>query len=180
MGARSLGSLSQLLRPGLIALSTGPIAGFPVVDVKATLYDGKAHSVDSSQLAFEIAGRNAFRLNAPSMRPVILEPQMKVDVVAPNDDMGAVMGDINPRRGQIEQMDAAPGGMTQVSAKVPLAEMFNYISNLRSITSGRGNYSMQLLGYEAAPQSVDEQLRLKFGMNAPVVADDVRNKSESF
>merc|ERR1712118_389695 len=134
-------------------MGSGIIAGFPVVDVKATLFDGSFHDVDSSVLAFQIAARGAYREGMAKAGPQLLEPIMKVEVTTPEDNMGDVIGDINSRRGIVGQLDDKPGGIKQVNAEVPLSEMFNYVSRLRSMTKGRGNYSMKLEKYDVVPMS---------------------------
>lgn len=118
-------------------MSSGVLAGFPVVDVKAALTDGSYHDVDSSALAFEIAAKAAFREGIPKCSPRLLEPMMKVDVVMPLDNMGDVIGDLNSRRGSVGTLGDKPGGLKTVQAMVPLAEMFNYVSKLRGMTKGR-------------------------------------------
>ncbi len=118
------------------------LAGYPVVDAKVTLYDGSFHEVDSSELAFKIAGSMAFKEAMTKANPVMLEPIMKVVVTVPEEYMGDVMGDLNSRRGMIEGMDAIPGAQ-QIRAHVPLSEMFGYSTDLRSKTQGRGQYVME-------------------------------------
>ena len=136
-------------------MENGVIAGYPVVDVKVTLYDGSYHDVDSSEMAFKIAGSMAFREGAAKAKPVLLEPIMKVEVVTPEDYMGDVMGDLNRRRGIVQGMDDIPAGKV-IRAEVPLAEMFGYATDLRSATQGRATYSMEFLKYAEAPTSVAE------------------------
>ena len=139
------------------AAKAGIIAGFPVVGVKATVYDGSYHEVDSSEMAFHIAGSMAFKEAMAKASPVLLEPIMKVEVTMPEEYMGDVIGDINSRRGRIEGMDDIGGGK-MVKAYVPLAEMFGYSTDLRSKTQGRGNYSMFFEKYEPVPKSVQEKV----------------------
>ncbi len=139
------------------SLSNGVLGGFPVVDVKATLYDGSYHEVDSNELAFSIAGSMAFRAAAEKASPTILEPIMRVEVVTPEEYMGDVMGDLNKRRGMVDGMDDQPGGKV-VRAEVPLAEMFGYSTALRSATQGRAVYSMEFDKYAATPRNVTDQL----------------------
>jgi elongation factor G len=134
-------------------MENGVIAGFPVVDVKVTLFDGSYHDVDSSEMAFKIAGSMCFREGAVKAHPVLLEPVMKVEVVTPEDHMGDVMGDLNRRRGMVQGMDDSPGGKI-VRAEVPLAEMFGYATDLRSATQGRATYSMEFEKYSEAPAVV--------------------------
>ena len=139
---------------------SGVIAGFPCIDFIATLYDGAYHDVDSSVLAFEIAARAAFRQGIAKANPVLLEPMMKVEVVTPEEYMGDVIGDINSRRGHIQEMTTR-GNANVISAMVPLANMFGYVNNLRSLSQGRANYSMQFNHYEEVPSNVAEEVKAK-------------------
>jgi len=141
-------------------MENGVLAGFPMVDVKVTLYDGSYHDVDSSELAFKIAGSMGFRNGAVDADPVLLEPVMKVEVVTPEDYMGDVMGDLNRRRGILQGMDDGPAGKI-ISAEVPLAQMFGYATDLRSATQGRATYSMEFEKYAEAPNSVAEAIITK-------------------
>ncbi len=141
-------------------MENGVIAGYPVVDVKVTLYDGSYHDVDSSEMAFKIAGSMGFKEGAQKARPVLLEPIMKVEVVTPDDYMGDVMGDLNRRRGLPQGMDESPSGKI-VRAEVPLAEMFGYATDLRSMTQGRATYSMEFGKYSEVPASVAETVAKK-------------------
>ncbi|MGB5209889.1 MAG: elongation factor G [Gammaproteobacteria bacterium] len=141
-------------------LENGVIAGFPVVDVKVTLFDGSYHDVDSSEMAFKIAGSMAVKEGALKAKPVLLEPIMKVEVVTPEDYMGDVMGDLNRRRGIVQGMEDSPAGKL-VRAEVPLAEMFGYATDLRSATQGRATYSMEFEKYNEAPNSVAEAVMKK-------------------
>ena len=134
-------------------MENGVIAGFPVVDVKVTVYDGSYHDVDSSELAFKIAGSMAFRDGMEGASPTLLEPIMKVEVVTPEDYMGDVMGDLNRRRGSPQGMEDTPAGKV-IRAVVPLAEMFGYATDLRSMSQGRAVYSMEFEKYAEVPQSV--------------------------
>jgi elongation factor G len=136
-------------------MENGILAGYPVVDIKATLFDGSYHDVDSSEMAFKIAGSMAFRDGAAKARPVLLEPIMKVEVVTPEEYMGDVMGDLNRRRGIVQGMEDAPAGKV-IRAEVPLAEMFGYATDLRSATQGRATYSMEFEKYAEAPNTVAE------------------------
>jgi len=138
-------------------MENGVIAGFPMVDVKVTLYDGSYHDVDSSEMAFKIAGSMGFRNGALEADPVLLEPIMKIEVVTPEDYMGDVMGDLNRRRGIVQGMDDGPAGKI-ISAEVPLAKMFGYATDLRSATQGRATYSMEFEKYAEAPNSVAEAI----------------------
>ena len=139
------------------ASKTGVLAGFPVLGVKATVFDGSYHEVDSSEMAFKIAGSMAFKDAMQKAGSILLEPIMKVEVTMPEDYMGDVIGDINSRRGRIEGMDDLGGGKI-VRAFVPLSEMFGYSTDLRSKTQGRGNYSMFFEKYEPVPKSVQEKI----------------------
>jgi len=139
------------------AMGNGVIAGYPMVDCKATLYDGSYHEVDSSEMAFKIAGSMAFKSAANSASPVLLEPIMKVEVVTPEDYMGDVMGDLNRRRGIVQGMEDSPSGKL-VNAHVPLSEMFGYSTDLRSQTQGRATYSMEFGHYAEAPNSISEEI----------------------
>lgn len=139
------------------AMDEGVLAGYPVVDVKVTLYDGSYHPVDSSDIAFQIAGSMAFKKAAQDAGLVLLEPIMDVEITIPDEYMGQVSGDINARRGRIVGVDAR-GGMQIIKAQVPLAEMFKYASELRSITGGRGSYTMKFSHYEIVPQRLAERI----------------------
>ena len=142
------------------AMAAGPLAGYPLVDVQVTLLDGGYHDVDSSELAFKIAGIAGFREAAKLAGPVILEPVMSVEVVTPEDFMGDVIGDLNSRRGQIQSMDERSGARV-VKAVVPLSEMFGYVGDLRSRTQGRASYSMQFDSYAEVPASVAKEIIAK-------------------
>ncbi len=137
------------------AMKSGVLAGYQMVDVKVELYDGSYHEVDSSDLAFKIAGSIAFKDAARKADPVILEPMMKVAVIVPEEYMGDVIGDLNSRRGQIQGMEER-NGARQINARVPLSEMFGYVNDLRSKTQGRGQYTMEPNGYEQVPKSISE------------------------
>ena len=139
------------------AMQNGVLAGYPVVDTKVTLYDGSYHDVDSSEMAFKIAGSMAFKEAAKKANPVLLEPIMKVEVEVPEEYMGDVIGDINRRRGQVSSMEDRAGNKI-VTAMVPLAEMFGYSTDLRSFTQGRGTYSMEFDHYEEVPRNVAEEI----------------------
>ena len=139
------------------AMTRGIIAGYPVVDVKVELYDGSYHDVDSSEMAFKIAGSQAFQKGARTATPVLLEPIMKVEVVTPEDFMGDVMGNLNAKRGQISEMTDR-GTAKVITAEVPLAEMFGYATDLRSMTQGRANYSMEFGHYSPVPKNVAEKI----------------------
>ena len=143
-----------------IAKETGIIAGFPVVDFKVSLIDGSYHDVDSSALAFEIAAKAAFKECVAKAGPQLLEPMMKVEVVTPEEYMGDVIGDLNSRRGQINNMEDR-GNAKVVTALVPLASMFGYINTLRSMSQGRAQYTMQFDHYAAVPANVAEEVKAK-------------------
>ncbi len=142
------------------AMQNGVVAGYPVIDISVTLYDGAFHDVDSSVMAFEIAGRSAFKDALSKSKPKLLEPMMKVEVVTPEDFVGDVIGDLNSRRGQVQGMEPQ-GNATLVKANVPLATMFGYVNNLRSMTQGRAVYTMQFDKYELVPAMVEEELKSK-------------------
>jgi len=139
------------------AMEAGVLAGFPVVDIKVRLVDGSYHDVDSSEMAFKVAGSMAFKEASKRAKPVLLEPVMAVEVVTPEEYMGDVIGNINSRRGQIEGME--PRGNAQViKARVPLAEMFGYATDVRTMSQGRATYTMQFLHYAEVPHSIAEKL----------------------
>ncbi len=138
-------------------MEEGVLAGFPVLDVKVTLVDGAFHAVDSSAVAYEIAARGAFRQSMPKAGPQLLEPIMKVDVFTPEDHVGDVIGDLNRRRGMIKSQDAGPTGV-RIKADVPLSDMFGYIGDLRTMTSGRGQFSMEFSHYSPCPKNVADEV----------------------
>ena len=138
-------------------MEEGPVAGFPVLDVEVELFDGAFHAVDSSAIAFEIAAKGAFRQSMPKAGPQLLEPVMKVDVFTPEDHVGDVIGDLNRRRGMIKDQEAGATGV-RIKADVPLSEMFGYIGHLRTMTSGRGQFSMEFSHYSACPQNVADKV----------------------
>ena len=140
-----------------VMMEEGPLAGFPVLDVAIELNDGGFHAVDSSAIAFELAAKGAYRQSMPKASPQLIEPVMKVDVFAPEDNVGDVIGDLNRRRGMIKDQDSTPTGI-RIKADVPLAEMFGYIGHLRTITSGRGQFSMEFSHYLPCPASVSEKV----------------------
>jgi len=142
------------------ALTSGVMAGYPVVDVKVALFDGSYHDVDSSELAFKIAGSMAFKDACRKANPVLLEPIMKVEVTTPEDYMGDVVGDLNRRRGKVNAMNQR-GNVRVVDALVPLAEMFGYATELRSITQGRAAYTMQFEHYEEVPPNISKEISEK-------------------
>ncbi len=156
------GSISQTYRPAVDkgiqeAAERGVLAGFPMVDFKITLTDGKEHAVDSSEMAFKQAGRKAFRDAAGKCKPTLLEPVMTVEVYTPEDAMGDVMGDLNSRRGRLQGMDT-DDGITTIKAQVPLAEMLTYAPTLRSITGGRGDFHMEMTGYVEVPKQFRDKV----------------------
>ena len=146
------------------ALQNGMIAGYPVLDVKATLFDGSYHDVDSSEMAYKVAASLALKAAGKKCDPVILEPIMAVEVVAPAEYLGSVMGDISSRRGMIDGQEER-GNAIVVQASVPLSEMFGYVTDLRSFTQGRGNYTMQFDRYEPVPKSIKEEIIKKYNSN---------------
>ena len=151
--------LEQMMNAGVIAASLSST-------VKATLFDGKYHDVDSSVMAFEIAAKGAFREGMSKCGPKLLEPVMEVDAHHPRGVHGDVIGDLNSRRGQVGELGEKPGGLKTVKAFVPLAEMFNYVSKLRGMTKGRANYSMKLARYEPVPMNIQKELQEAKGSKA--------------
>ena len=142
------------------ATESGALAGYPIVDVKVTLLDGSYHEVDSSEIAFKIAGSMAFKEAVGKAFPVLLEPIMAVEVVVPEEFMGEVIGDISSRRGKVLGMDTRPAAQV-IDARVPLAEMFGYATDLRSMTQGRATYTMQFSHYEPVPATISEEISAK-------------------
>ena len=142
------------------AMESGVVAGYPMVDIKATVYDGSYHEVDSSEAAFKVAGSMAFKSGAEKANPVLLEPYVKVEVTVPEEYMGDVIGDLNSRRGRIEGMEARNGAQV-ITGFVPLSEMFGYSTDLRSKTQGRGNYSMEVAYYDEVPKNIADQIVAK-------------------
>ena len=143
-------------------MKNGVLAGYPVVGIKATLYDGSYHDVDSDELSFKMAGSMASRKGFMNANPVLLEPVMKVEVETPEDYMGDIMGDLNRRRGMVQGMDDMFGGVKQIRAEVPLAEMFGYATQLRSMSQGRATYSMEFAKYAETPRNVADEIIKKF------------------
>ena len=143
-------------------MKNGVLAGYPVVGIKATLYDGSYHDVDSDELSFKMAGSMAFRKGFMNANPVLLEPVMKVEVETPEDYMGDIMGDLNRRRGMVQGMDDMFGGVKQIRAEVPLAEMFGYATQLRPMSQGRATYSMEFAKYAETPRNVADEIIKKF------------------
>jgi len=157
------GAIPKEYIPGVLKgteaeMLNGIQAGFPVVDVKAKLIDGAFHPVDSSVMAFEIAGRAAFREGAAQCKPIILEPVMNIEVITPEEYMGNVIGDLNSRRGVIQSLGTR-GNLQVIQANVPLATMFSYIATLRSLSKGRANFSMEFGKYDPVPENVAEEIR---------------------
>ena len=142
-------------------MDSGPLAGFPVIDFKVTLIDGAFHDVDSSVMAFELCARAAMREGLKKAGVKLLEPVMKVEVVTPEEYTGTVNGDLTKRRGQVQGQEPR-GNSTAIAGTVPLANMFGYINNLRSMTSGRANFTMQFSHYEAVPQNISEEIQSKY------------------
>ncbi len=140
------------------AMHEGVLAGYPMVDIKVTLYDGSYHSVDSSELAFKIAGSLAFKKAAQEAKPVLLEPIMKVEVIVPDDTLGTVIGDLNARRGKVQGVEPQAGGNQKILALVPMAEMLTYANQLQSITSARGLYSMEFSHYDEVPSHIAQKI----------------------
>ena len=143
-------------------MKNGVLAGYPVVGIKATLFDGSYHDVDSDELSFKMAGSYAFRDGFMKADPILLEPIMKVEVETPEDYMGDIMGDLNRRRGMVQGMDDLPGGTKAIRAEVPLAEMFGYATQMRSMSQGRATYSMEFAKYAETPRNVAEGIISKF------------------
>ena len=157
------GVVPQEYRPAVMkgikeTLEGGVIAGYPVVDVKATLYDGSYHDVDSSELAFSLAGSLAAREGIKQATPILLEPVMKVEVTTPEEFMGDIIGDLNSRRGRIDAMEDLMGGAKLIKAFVPLANMFGYTSDIRSMSQGRAASTMELAQYEEVPPNVAQEI----------------------
>ncbi len=141
------------------AMEDGVLVGYPMVDIKATVYDGSYHDVDSSEVAFKMASVFAFKEAVQKADPILLEPIMSVEVVTPEEYMGNVVGDLNSRRGQVGEMGDRSGGLKVISSKVPLSEMFGYATQLRSMTQGRANYTMEFLHYDEVPKNIMEKIR---------------------
>jgi elongation factor G len=142
-------------------LPAGVLAGFPVVDVKVTLFDGSYHEVDSNENAFRMAASIAFKDGMRQAHPVLLEPMMAVEVETPEEKMGDVIGDLSSRRGAIQGMEDLPGSAKAIRAEVPLAEMFGYSTTLRSLTQGRATYTMEFKHYSEAPKQIAEGIIAK-------------------
>jgi elongation factor G len=153
---------SKAIQEGIREASeSGVLAGYPVLDFKATVFDGSFHDVDSSEMAFKIAGSMAFKEANRAAGPILLEPIMKVEVTTPKDYLGAINGDLMKRRGMIQSSDEVAGGAVVITANVPLSEMFGYATDMRSATQGRATYTMEFSHYEKAPKSVEEEIVAK-------------------
>merc|ERR1712160_91510 len=160
------GSVPKEYIPGVVkgiesVLGAGVVAGYPVLGMKATLVDGAYHDVDSSVMAFELAGRAATREGLQKAKARLMEPLMKVDITTPEEYMGDILGDVNSRRGLVGDLGER-GNVKTISAMIPLANMFQYVSTLRSMTKGRANYSMKLSNYDFVPPNIEEELRKGF------------------
>merc|ERR1712174_18754 len=163
------GSVPKEYIPGVVkgiesVLGSGVVAGYPVLGMKATLSDGAYHDVDSSVMAFEIAGRAATREGLRKAKARLMEPLMKVDIITPEEYMGDVLGDINARRGLVGDLGER-GNIKTISAQVPLANMFQYVSTLRSMSKGRANYSMKLANYDFVPPNIETELKSGFKLD---------------
>ncbi len=140
------------------ALDNGVLGGYPVIDLKARLYDGSFHEVDSDEMSFKFAGSIAFKEAMRRGKPILLEPIMKIEVTCPEKNMGEIMGDLSSRRGHIEGIEAQPGELQVVRAKVPLAEMFGYATTIRSLSQGRATHAMEPSHYEEVPKSIADEV----------------------
>ena len=157
------GVIPQSYRPavekGVVeTMKEGILAGYPLVDFKVTLYDGSYHSVDSSEMAFKIAGSMALRKAVLDAKPILLEPIVKVETITPDDTLGAVIGDLNSKRGKVQGVEPQAGGNQKISVLVPMAEMLTYANQLHSLTSGRGLYSMEFSHYEELPSHLAQKI----------------------
>jgi len=139
-------------------MTEGVLAGYPVTGVVATLFDGSYHAVDSDEMSFKMAASQAYRKGMKDAAPVLLEPIYHIDIIVPEEYMGDIMGDLNKKRGRIMGMEAVPGGKQQILAEAPLAEMFKYATELRSMTQARGEFSMNFVRYEEAPPIISEKV----------------------
>ena len=160
------GAIDQPFRPSVdkgcqAAMAGGVLAGFSVVDVKVSLVDGKTHPVDSKDIAFQIAGREVFRKAFMECKPTLLEPIVNMEVTVPAERVGDITGDLSGRRGRVQGQDVLPGNMTTIKAQVPLAEIQQYSSQLKSATGGQGSFSMELSHYEPAPPNIVQQVIAK-------------------
>ena len=141
-----------------LLLEGGAFAGFPMQDLRVAVYDGKHHAVDSKEIAFVTAGRKAFLDAVVKAKPVVLEPIVNIEISAPSNSMGDIAGDLSSRRGRVGNTDALPGSMISITGQVPLAEVDDYLSRLKSITGGEGSYNIEFRSYEAAPSDVQKRL----------------------
>jgi len=139
-------------------MAAGVVAGFPMQDIKVSVYDGKHHPVDSKEVAFRAAGKGAFSDGLSKAKPVLLEPIVNIEITIPADNMGDITGDLASRRGRISGQEMLAGNMVVVKAQVPLAEVAQYNSQLKSVTGGQGSYSMELSHYEAVPPNIQQQV----------------------
>lgn len=144
-------------------MEAGILAGFQMIDVKATLYDGSYHDVDSSEMAYKFAASKALTKGKDKIKPVLLEPIMDVSIIVPEEYFGDIMGDVSRRRGSVKENELRSDGAQVIRANVPLSEMFGYATDLRSMTSGRGNYQMQFDHYDKAPRNVQDEIIKKRG-----------------
>jgi elongation factor G len=144
------------------AMEGGALLGYPLTDIKATLYDGSYHEVDSSDMAFKIAGSIALKEGVKKAKPIMLEPVMKMEIVTPDESIGDILGDLNSRRAQIVSIDSR-GNSRIIRSIVPLSETFGYATNLRSMSQGRATYTMEFYRYEELPSSLAEQLQIRVG-----------------
>lgn len=140
------------------AMHEGVVAGYPIVDLRVSLYDGSYHTVDSSEMAFKIAGSMAIKKAVVEAKPVLLEPVMKTEIITPDDTLGAIIGDLNSRRGKVQGVEPQAGGNQKIAALVPMAEMLTYANQLQSLTSGRGLYSMEFSHYEEVPAHLAQKI----------------------
>jgi elongation factor G len=147
------------VKKGIVeAMETGALAGYPVTDLKVTLFDGSYHNVDSSEMAFKIAGSMGFKKGVAGCKPTLLEPIMNMEITVSDDYMGDIIGDMNSRRGRVMGMDPAPGGKQTIRAQVPMSEVLNYAPSLRSMTQDRGDFSMEFSHYEEVPGQMAEKV----------------------
>jgi elongation factor G len=153
-------------------MDCGVVAGFPMQDVKVSIYDGKYHAVDSKEVAFRIAGKNAFIDALQKAKPTLLEPVVNMEITIPADNMGDITGDMASRRGRITGQDMLPGNMMVIKAQVPLSEVAQYNSQLKSVTSGQGSYSMELSHYDPTPPNTQQQVIAQYAKNRQQVSEE--------
>jgi elongation factor G len=144
-------------------MQTGVVAGFPMQDIKVSIYDGKSHPVDSKEVAFRTAGKEAFKDGISKAKPVLLEPIVNIEVTVPAENMGDITGDLSSKRGRVVGQDMLAGNFIVIKAEVPLSEVTQYNSQLKSVTGGRGSYSMTLSRYEIVPGNVQQQIVAQYG-----------------